>query len=261
MSSEEYDYIVVGAGSAGCVLADRLTACGRYKTLLIEAGGTDKRFWIKTPLGYAKTFNNPQMNWCYTASADPGLNGRTAFWPRGRVLGGSSSINAMAYMRGLPRDFNDWEQAGATGWNWKTVKKTYETLETQSELNSCGQRQSIGQGPVWVSDISDQMHPFTQHFMAGAREMGWPVVNNLNSDQTEGMMKIRSTVRNGRRWSSADAFLRPALRRHNLRVVTGALVEKVFIKNGRASGVQLPDWWSRYKSNRKRRDNPKCRSN
>ena len=238
MSSEEYDYIVVGAGSAGCVLADRLTACGRYKTLLIEAGGTDKRFWIKTPLGYAKTFNNPQMNWCYTASADPGLNGRTAFWPRGRVLGGSSSINAMAYMRGLPRDFNDWEQAGATGWSWKTVKKIYETLETQSELNNRGQRQSIGQGPVWISDISDQMHPFTQHFMAGAQEMGWPVVNNLNSDQTEGMMKIRSTVRNGRRWSSADAFLRPALRRHNLRVVTGALVEKVLIKNGRASGVQ-----------------------
>ncbi len=237
MSSETYDYIVVGAGSAGCVLADRLTACGRYKVLVIEAGGSDRRFWIKTPLGYAKTFNDPKVNWCYTAQADPGLKRREAYWPRGRVLGGSSSINAMAYLRGLPRDFDDWEQAGARGWNWKNVRQTYEALETQSELTDTGERRCVGDGPLWVSDLSNQMHPFIHHFLDAARDMGWAVSNNLNGESSEGLMKMRSTVRKGRRWSSADAFLRPALKRGNLRLVSGALVEKVVMKNGRAVGV------------------------
>ncbi|MGC1430187.1 MAG: GMC family oxidoreductase N-terminal domain-containing protein, partial [Albidovulum sp.] len=126
MPADDYDYVIVGAGSAGCVLADRLTVYGRYKVLLIEAGGRDRRFWIKVPLSYAKTFNDRKVNWCYTAEADNGLEGRRAFWPRGRVLGGSSSINAMAYLRGLPHDFDVWERAGATGWNWETVRQTYE---------------------------------------------------------------------------------------------------------------------------------------
>lgn len=237
MSFGKYDYIIVGAGSAGCVLADRLTACGRYKVLLIEAGGSDRLFWIKTPLGYAKTFNDARVNWCYTAQADPGLKGRTAYWPRGRVLGGSSSINAMAYLRGLPRDFEDWERAGAIGWKWENVRKTYEAIETQSEMTEAGARKLKGQGPLWVSDLSDQMHPFADHFMKGARDMGWTVSNSLNGACTEGVMKMRSTVRNGRRWSSADAFLRPALRRGNLTLVSNTLVEKIVIKQGRATGV------------------------
>ena len=120
---DSYDFIIVVAGSAGCVLADQLSACGRFTVLLIEAGGSDRRFWIKVPLGYGKTFDDPKVNWCYTAQADPGLGQRSAFWPRGRVIGGSSSINAMAYLQGLPEDFGDWESAGAKGWNWNAVRE------------------------------------------------------------------------------------------------------------------------------------------
>ena len=238
MSSETFDFIIVGAGSAGCVLADRLTACGRYTVLLIEAGGSDRRFWIQVPLGYGKTFNDPKVNWRYTAAPDAGLNGRTAYWPRGRVLGGSSSINAMAYLRGMPHDFNDWEKAGAQGWNWDAVRQTYETFETQYELSPQGERKAKGDGPVLVSELSNQMHPFTKHFMEGAKQMGWTVSDNLNGNDTEGVMYMRSTVHNGRRWSSADAFLRPAMKRPNLKVVSNALVEKVLLKQKRAVGVQ-----------------------
>ena len=128
---ESYDFIIVGAGSAGCILADRLSACGRHKVLLLEAGGHDRRFWIKVPLGYGKTYDDPSVNWCYTAQPDPGLAKRASFWPRGRVIGGSSSINAMAYVQGLPHDFDDWETAGAIGWNWETARDIYAGLETR----------------------------------------------------------------------------------------------------------------------------------
>lgn len=233
MAEAGYDYIIVGAGSAGCVLANRLSENPRHSVLLIEAGGSDARFWIKVPLGYAKTFADKTVNWCYTAQSDAGLNGRRAYWPRGRVIGGSSSINAMAYLRGLPHDFDDWERAGATGWNWEAVCKTYEALESQVEGSV-----TKGNGPVVVSDVSSGMHAFTQNFLDAAREMGWKVARNLNGEDAEGVMRLRSTVRKGRRWSSADAFLRPAKKRPNLHIVSRALVEKVVIENGRAIGVQ-----------------------
>ncbi|WP_166418373.1 GMC family oxidoreductase [Cochlodiniinecator piscidefendens] len=237
-TSENYDYIIVGAGSAGCVLANKLTECGRHKVLLIEAGNSDSRFWIKVPLGYGKTFNDPQVNWRYSAAKDPGLNNREAYWPRGRVIGGSSSINAMAYLRGLPNDFDDWERAGATGWNWDAVRQTYENLETHCERDACGQQFTRGSGPVWVSDVSDQMHPFSDHFLTAADEMDWPVAQNLNGAEAEGLMRLRSTVKNARRWSAADAFLRPAQKRPNLRVISGALVEQVLVTERRAHGVR-----------------------
>lgn len=233
-----YDFIIIGAGSAGCVLADRLSACGRYKVLVIEAGGSDRQFWIKAPLGYAKTFRDPRVNWCYSTEPDTGLNGRQAYWPRGRVLGGSSSINAMAYLRGLAHDFDDWARAGATGWDWQTVRRTYEEIETQTELTADGARQRCGRGPMWVNDLSDQMHPFVRHFDKAAHEMGWPVARNLNGADVEGLMKVRSTVRNGRRWSSADGFLRPALRRNNLRLIACAQVKNIVLTEGRAVGVR-----------------------
>lgn len=238
MQSEFFDYIIVGAGSAGCVLADRLTASGRHRVLLIEAGGSDQRFWIKVPLGYGKTFNDSRVNWCFTAKADPGLNNREAYWPRGRVIGGSSSINAMAYLRGLPGDFDDWERAGAAGWNWQNVLETYEALETQCEPDAGGKSKITGNGPLWVSDVSQRMHPFSDHFLTAAQQMGWQVSRNLNGEDVEGVMKMRSTVRAGRRWSAADAFLRPAMRRSNLKVVANALVEKVQMDGRRATGVR-----------------------
>lgn len=232
MTTENYDYIIVGAGSAGCVLANRLSENPSTRVLLIEAGGSDARFWVKVPLGYAKNFANPAVNWCYTAQPDPGLNGRRAFWPRGRVIGGSSSINAMAYLRGLPHDFDDWERAGAEGWNWDTVRKTYEALESQIDAQG-----THGNGPLVVSDVSKGMHPFIRHFFEATREMGWNVARNLNGEDADGLMAMRSTVRKGRRWSAADAFLRPAKGRPNLRIISRALVEKVIIQDGRATGV------------------------
>ncbi len=232
-----YDYVIVGAGSAGCVLANRLSENGRYSVLLLEAGGSDNRFWIKVPLGYAFTFSDPALNWCYTTEADPGLNDREAYWPRGRVIGGSSSINAMAYLRGLPRDFDDWENAGAKGWNWKAVKSAYEEFETHSELDSDGNRSVRGDGPLWIWDSSDQMHPFSHRFLDAARDMGWPVSKNLNSDDYEGVTMLRSTVRDGRRWSSADAFLNPAKSRKNLHIISNALVERIELEGKKATGV------------------------
>ncbi|OOG62316.1 choline dehydrogenase [Sinorhizobium sp. A49] len=234
MNEAAFDYIIVGAGSAGCVLANKLSENPRHKVLLIEAGGSDARFWIKVPLGYAKTFADRAVNWSYSTQPDPGLNGRKAYWPRGRVIGGSSSINAMAYLRGLPHDFDDWERAGATGWNWEVVRKTYEALECQVE----GAIEK-GSGPLVVSDVSAGMHPFVRNFLDAAREMGWTVARNLNGEDAEGLMRMRSTVRKGRRWSAADAFLRPAMKRSNLRVISRAFVEKLIVENKRAAGVQF----------------------
>ncbi|CUK27497.1 Alcohol dehydrogenase [acceptor] [Cognatishimia activa] len=231
---ERYDYIIAGAGSAGCVLAEALTASGRYKVLLIEAGGSDKRFSIQMPLGYGMTFKDPAVNWCYMAQPDPGLEGREGYWPRGRVIGGSSSINAMAYLQGLPQDFEDWEAAGATGWNWSSVKATYEKLEVRE--NSDGTLH--GSGPVHLHDAQDRMHPFSARFLDAARQAGWPVQDDLNGAAREGITRLKCTVKNGRRWSAADAFLRPALKRHNLRVLSNTLIERVIISDGIATGVE-----------------------
>lgn len=227
-----YDFIIVGAGSAGCVLADKLTACGGHRVLLIEAGGSDRYFWIKMPLGYGKTYDDPKVNWCYTAASDPGLNQRKAFWPRGRVIGGSSSINAMAYVQGLPHDYDDWEHAGAKGWNWAATSETFAALETQHTETG-----DTGNGPIHISDLSQRMHPFSNHFLAASRQAGWPVLDHLNGSAREGMARLRSTVRNGRRWSAADAFLQKARGRTNLHIVTDALVERIAVENGTATGI------------------------
>lgn len=243
--THDYDFIIVGAGSAGCVLADRLTQCGRFSVLLIEAGGTDQKFWIKVPLGYGFTFSNPKVNWCYTTAADPGLAGREVFWPRGRVLGGSSSINAMAYVRGLPHDFDDWVSAGATGWDWNTVRRSYDALETNDEFTGRGDPAPRGSGLVHVSDLRPEMHPFSGNFLSAAAEIELPVLDDMNAVlpdgseavQGEGLGFVRSTVRGGRRWSSADAFLRPAKARGNLTVVCGGLVEQLKLDGTRVVGV------------------------
>lgn len=237
MPQESFDYIVVGAGSAGCVLANRLSEDPRNRVLLVEAGGSDRKFWIKVPAGYVFTFADPRVNWMYQGEPDPGLNNRRAYVPRGKVLGGSSSINAMAYMRGLPHDFDDWEAAGASGWGWHSVRSVYEALERRSQLGEDGTRRLSGGGPLWVSDLRDRMHPFAQNFLAAGRDLGWPLLDDLNGDAGEGLGMMRSSVRNGRRWSAADAFLRPALNRRNLTTVVGALVEKVTVQDGRATGI------------------------
>lgn len=234
----EYDFIIIGAGSAGCVLADRLSECGRHTVLVLEAGGTDARFWIKVPVGYGFTYADPRVNWGYHAEADPGLNNRVAYWPRGRVIGGSSSINAMAYMRGLPVDFEDWDRAGAVGWGWENVRRAYERLECHWDRGSDGTLRMRGAGKLHVSDLRDQMHPFSRRFLEAASDLGWPCLQDLNDSASDGLSYYRSTVRKGLRWSSADAFLRPARTRPNVKLISKALVERIEIEEGRATGVR-----------------------
>lgn len=244
--TNHFDFIIVGAGSAGCVLAERLTACGRFQVLLLEAGGSDRRPWIKIPVGYGYTFADPAVNWRYSTEPDPGLGGRTGYWPRGKVIGGSSSINAMAYARGLPHDFDDWVKAGATGWGWESVRSCYDALEINDETGSDGRRHIRGKGMLRVTDMQDSMHPFTQHFMAAARDMGWPTSTDMNKEAAdqhkhapgEGLAYVRSTVKRGFRWSAADAFLRPAMKRSNLTIIQQALVEKILFKGKKATGVR-----------------------
>jgi choline dehydrogenase len=225
MQASEFDYVIVGAGSAGCVLAERLSRSGGHSVLLLEAGGSDARLWIKVPIGYAFNVGNPVLNWGYATQPDAGLDGRRVSWPRGRVVGGSGSINAMAYVRGLPRDFDDWAAAGATGWGWDNVREIYDRMETRYTPDATGGRTAQGDGPVWVSDLSDQMHPFSRSFLDAARDTGLPLSDDMNAG--EGVSYYRSTVRGGRRWSSADAFLRDARRRANLTVCTGADAHRI----------------------------------
>jgi choline dehydrogenase len=225
---QDFDYIIIGAGSAGCVLADRLSADPRNRVLVLEAGGTDQRFWVKVPLGYAFAYTDPRISVQCPVEPDPELMGRRNSWPRGRVVGGCSSINAMAYMRGLPRDFDDWESAGARGWGWSTIRQVYDTLEAQGDTPASG--------PIRVNDLSRDMHPFSQVFLDAAAEAGWPVLHDLNTGQA-GLGRYRSTVWKGRRWSAVDAFLRPALRRKNIRLETQAIVQHIELDQGQARAV------------------------
>jgi len=231
----EFDYIVIGAGSAGCVLADQLSKDGASTVLVLEAGGSDRSFWIRTPIGYGRTFFDPRINWMYETEADPNTGSRKSYWPRGKVVGGSSSINALIYCRGMPGDFEDWEALGATGWGWDTVRSHYEALETRVGEDGS----TSGSGPLYVTDVQREIHSCNRHYFAMAWEMGLPVTDDCNGPQPEGVTHYRITTRAGRRWSSADAFLKPALKRRNVKLVTNAMVERVDISGRRATGVSV----------------------
>ena len=231
--AENYDFIIIGAGSAGCVLAERLSASGRHSVLILEAGGRGRSPWIALPLGYGKTFFDARVNWKYEAEPEDTLAGRRAYWPRGKGVGGSGSINALVYARGLPHDFDDWEAAGATGWGWDAVRQTYEAMETQvTPSGTCK-----GVGALHVQDVSDQIHPVNRHFFDAAREVGLPLSDDINGAEPEGAAIYRINTRDGRRNSSARAFLKPALRRANVTLVTGALVERIGFDGRRAVSV------------------------
>ena len=239
MTAGEFDYVIIGAGSAGCVLAERLTANGRHRVLVIEAGGSDKRWAIRMPLGYAFTFADPRVTWAYTAAPDPGLNGRSVYWPRGRVIGGCSSINAMAYVRGLPEDYDDWERQGAAGWTWQSVQQAFAALECERWVGDDGDRHIRGSGPVPVSDLRAGMHPMSTRFLQAAAEVGWPVNGPDAHMDHEGIAYYRSTVHHGRRVSAADAFLTPARRRRNLDVLSNAVVTRLDVDDPNRPRVHI----------------------
>lgn len=229
-----YDFIIVGAGSAGCVLANRLSENPDRRVLLIEAGGSDRSPLIQVPLGYGLTFNHPRYNWMYDTQPDAALNGRTSFWPRGKVLGGSSSINAMVYIRGQAGDFDDWRDAGNPGWSWDDVLPYFK----RSEDHVWGASTHHGAGgELRVSDFTQQVHPLCQTFLDTGVALGWPKTPDFNGAQAEGVGLWQMTIRDGKRESTANAFLRPAMGRANLTVMTHTQVTRVLMANGRATGV------------------------
>jgi len=231
----EYDYIIVGAGTAGCVLANRLTAGGEHRVLLLEAGGSDRSPWIQVPVGYARTFHDPRYNWMYEAEPDPALDNRRAHWPRGKVLGGSGSINAMVYVRGQRGDFDDWQAAGNPGWSWAQVLPYFIKLEDHcwgaSEYHGAG-------GPLYVSDVSASVHPLCQTFLAACAALDIKATRDFNGAHPEGAGLWQVTIRNGVRVSTATAYLRPAMRRANLEVQLHALATRVLFEGTRARGVE-----------------------
>jgi choline dehydrogenase len=228
----EADFIVVGAGSAGCAAAARLSEDPATRVLLLEAGGADRNRWIHIPLGFGKTFADPSVNWCYETEPDPGAADRRVFWPRGKVLGGSSSINGMVYIRGQAEDFEHWRQLGNTGWSFDDVLPYFRRSEHQMR----GADRFHGtDGPLCVSDVAQ--HPICEAFIAATTQLGFPRNDDFNGASQDGVGYHQTTTRNGKRCSTAVGYLRPAMQRRNLNVVTGALTEKILLENRRAVGV------------------------
>lgn len=232
--NDETDYIIVGAGSAGSVLADRLTASGKHRVTVLEAGGTDRRFFVMLPLGYGKLFYDPAVNWLYKTEPDPGLAGQQDHWPRGRVLGGSSSINAMVWIRGHRADYEEWGRA-APGWGWEDVLPAYRALED----NEAGGDDYRGKGgPLFISANRRGLHSLVKDYVAACEGAGLAENADFNGAEQEGAGIYQMTIKGARRNSTARAFLRPAMKRPNCRVVTGAMVTRVVIEGGRAVGVE-----------------------
>ena len=228
-----FDYIIIGAGAAGSVLADRLSASGRYRVLVLEAGGSDQRFWVRMPLGYGRTFNDAHVNWKYHTIAQSGLAGRSIYWPRGKVMGGSSSINAMVHMRGLPSDYDDWRLGGCSDWGADQVWPIFDRIEQRIDRKGS----ASGKGPVAVNDLRSYLHPMGRVLEEAAQQLGLPLSDDFNGPQPEGLGSYRFNIRYGRRWSASDAFLKPALRRPNVQLDLYAHATAIRFEDGRAVGV------------------------
>jgi choline dehydrogenase len=230
----EFDYVIVGAGSAGCVLANRLSADGKHSVLLLEAGPKDNNIWIHVPLGYGKLFKEKSVNWMYQTEPEPGLNGRQVFQPRGKVLGGSSSINGLLYVRGQHEDYDRWRQRGNAGWGYQDVLPYFKKAENQQR--GADTYHGTG-GPLPVSDWR-HADPLSEAFVTAAAETGIPTNPDFNGATQEGAGFFQTTTRRGRRASTAFSYLRPAKSRSNLQIETSALAQRILFEGRRARAVE-----------------------
>ncbi len=232
---EEYDVVVAGGGSAGCVVASRVTEDPSISLCLLEAGGRDRNPWIHIPLGFGRIVPNPRYNWGYATEPEPGLNGRSIVWPRGKVLGGSGSINGLVFLRGAPTDFDEWERLGATGWSYRDVLPYFK----RSENNEDGADEWRGQGgPMHISSIRNPSKP-ARAFVEAATRLQIPRNDDFNGERIEGVGFCQLNVRNGRRISTAVGYLKPNLSRPNLHLKTGARATRILLDGKRAVGVEI----------------------
>ncbi|NPC59117.1 GMC family oxidoreductase [Caenimonas soli] len=230
----QFDFIIVGAGSAGCVLASRLSEDPNTTVLLLEAGPSDDSFWIHLPIGYGKTMWSKKYNWCFETDPDPNMNGRRIYWPRGKTLGGSSSINGLIYIRGQREDYDGWAALGNPGWSYRDVLPYF----IKSERNQRGASTYHGaDGPLSVSDIGAK-NELIEAFIEGAQQLGVPRIDDFNGRQQEGAGYYQLTTWKGWRWSTAKGYLKPARHRTNLKIETEAQATGVAIENGRAVGIR-----------------------
>ena len=239
MPSDTYDYIIVGAGTAGCLLANRLSADPGTRVLLLEAGGKDNYPWIHIPVGYLYLMGNPRADWCFKTAAEPGLNGRSLAYPRGKVLGGCSSINGMIYMRGQARDYDRWRQMGNPGWAWDDVLPYFKKHEDQWALEPGAFEDLHTRGGEWRVELARIRWEILDAFREAAAEAGIPKVDDFNRGDNEGCGYFHVNQKSGVRWNTAKGFLRPVRHRANLRIETHALVERLMLDGGRVTGLAM----------------------